>query len=205
MTFDRVTDAALASRSPDPGARRGRRRDRAVAGAPARTGSRAAPAGIATPADWVHAGEAAWGFRDVRVTVHAVAVAPVELVGPKGAKRRTKEQCLRLSVRVSNEGVERRIALTGWAAGAATTGVRLTDPAGTVLPPKAFDQGWEPARPGHVSGLFPGKAAEVPFTFEAPAARVEYLRLELPGAAVGLEEPIRFQIPWSIVAARRGP
>lgn len=161
--------------------------------------------GIATAADWVDAAEASWGFRDVRVTVHSVALAPVELVGPKGAKRRTKEQYLRLALRVSNEGVERRIELSGWAVGAGTPGVRLTDPAGTPLQPKVFDQGWEPARPGYMSGLFPGKAAEVPFTFEAPAARVEYLRLELPGAAVGLEEPIRFQLPWSAVAYRRGP
>jgi hypothetical protein len=160
---------------------------------------------LSEPAEWVDASTASWALNDVRVTVRGASVGPVELVGPSGAKRKTREAGLTLVVRVSNEGVQRKIPLAGWAAGDPAA-VRVTDPDGAVLAPKAFDAGWRPApredlaeRPGQ---LFPGKAADVVLVFEAPAARPAELRLELPGVAVGVPEPAKFVVRGSFVSGR---
>lgn len=169
------------------------------------------------PADWVDGSRASWGYGDIRVTLVSAVIAPVELTGPNGATRTTKEQYLQLLLRIANTGVERRVELSGWAAGRAE-GLRLTDPAGKALKVKTFDPGWEPPSKPKPGGLFPGKNAEVLFVFEPPppppnlprknetAPRVEFLRLELAGSGVGLEEqPVRFHIPGSILTSRPGP
>ncbi|MBX9579717.1 MAG: hypothetical protein K2X87_05355 [Gemmataceae bacterium] len=155
---------------------------------------------LTAPADWVEADRASWGYRDVLVTVRSAALGPLDPAGPKDPKRKAREQYLHLTLRVANEGVERRVGLSGWAAGS-PDGVRLTDPAGKALAAKPGPAGPDAARP---AGLFPGKRAEVTFVFEAPAGRPEYLRLELPGAAVGVAEPVRFRIPGSFLTVRRG-
>ena len=38
--------------------------------------------------------------------------------------------------------------------------------------------------------------------FETPAARIKYLRLELPAAAVGGSETLRLQIPAAMIVER---
>ena len=175
-----------------------------------------------TPADWVDPATASWVYGDVQVTLRSATIGPVELTGPNGVKKSPKEQHLQILVRVANAGVERRIPLTGWAAGtpAAPADVpKLTDPAGKALRAKTFEAGWEaPDRPKPGS-LFPGRTADVLFVFELPPTspgpavpagkadpgpKIEFLRFELPGAAVGAAEPVRFHIPGSFVSPRRG-
>lgn len=161
--------------------------------------------GLMAPADWVDASTASWQVRDVRVSVASAVVGPIELTGPNGAKQTPKETYLQLSVRVANEGVERRIELSGWATGNGGEGFTLTDLAGKLLRPKAFEGAWQPVAVPKVTGLYPGKSAETLFWFDAPPGRVEYLRLELPGSAVGVEKSVRFQIPGSFLKQRRTP
>lgn len=152
--------------------------------------------GVAMPVgEAVKAEQAAWRAHGIRVDVRST-VGPVELVGPDGAKKRSREPVLLVAVRVTNEGVAGRAELSGWLTGA-TDQVTLTDPAGRRLKPKAFDPGWVPAdRPAVAgSGLGPGTAYTVGLAFEPPAARADSLRLELPGAAAGLAETITFRLP----------
>jgi hypothetical protein len=155
--------------------------------------------GLPIPTEWVDASKASWGYGDVRVTVRSAVVAPVELTGLNGAKRRTKEASLQIMLRVANDGVERKLDLSGWAVDGGAPGPRLTDQAGNVLKPRTFEPGWEPPFRPRAGGLFPGKSAEILLLFDAPAARVDALKLDLPGAAVGVDEPIRFHVPGSFV------
>jgi hypothetical protein len=160
--------------------------------------------GLTAPADWVDAGQASWGFGDIRVSVRSATYGPIELTGPNGATRRTKEAYLSLVVRVANEGVERRIELGGWAAGG--DGMRLTDPAGKALAVKRFESGWAVTTgPPRAAGVNPGKSAEVLVIYEAPTIHPSFLRLELPGAAVGVDGPIRFHLPESFFSVHRVP
>lgn len=159
--------------------------------------------GTAAPADWVDGEKASWEAADVRVTVHGAFVGPVELVGPKGAKRKTKESGLQISLRLANSGVERRIPLTGWAGGATPDGVRLIDPAGKEVRPKTFPAGWVPDAEGEPhTGLFPGKTANVLLVFDVSSGGAGSFQLELAGAAVGLEPPVRFRLSSAFLGVR---
>lgn len=153
--------------------------------------------GVVMPVgEWVKAEQAAWKAHDIRLTVRSWGVGPADLVGPDGAKRRTQQPVLLLVVQVANAGVQKRAELSGWLTGAADQ-VGLTDPSGKRLRPKAFDPGWGPAH-GPLpagAGLGPGSEVTVAFAFEPPAARAEYLRLELPMAAAGLAETATFRLP----------
>ena len=163
------------------------------------------PDGLSVPKDdWVPA-DRAWQLDDVRVRVHQVAVGPVELVGPKGKRAWSKKQYLQVRVRVTNAGVARMIDFRGWdpVPPKGTDGPKLTDADGQALVPAAFDPGWQPTagRPDPVP-LPPARGADQTFFFEAPAGQPGRLRFELPGAAIGLEQPARFQIAASQVNAR---
>jgi hypothetical protein len=162
--------------------------------------------GVVMPAgEWVKADQAAWQAGEVRIAVRSAAVGPAELVGPAGAKRRTREPYLVLTLAVANVGVERRVELSGWMTGAADQ-IALTDPSGRRLKPRAFDPGWGLADPPPAAGagLGPGTAVTVRFAFDPPG-KAEYLRLELPGGAVGREEAARFRLPgpFGVPAGKR--
>jgi hypothetical protein len=152
--------------------------------------------------DRINASKSVYANADVRVGIRSGGIQPVDLIGPRGAMRRTRENVLKLQVRITNAGVERRVPLSDWALGAPGEGVKLTDPAGKALKPKVFEPGWQPAGLEKIDGLFPGKSADVVLFFEPPpgsgpkGTKVEYLHLELPGSGVGLvETTIRFHVP----------
>jgi hypothetical protein len=144
--------------------------------------------------EWLDAARLSWEFKDVRVTVRSAHVGPVELSGPAGTKRMPKTQYLHLRLRVVNSGVERDIPLSGWAAGRNADSIRVVDPKGAVLKPAAFEESWQPERGKPSERLFPDQSSEVTLYFAAPSGKVEWLRVELPGSAVGLNEAIRFQV-----------
>jgi hypothetical protein len=158
----------------------------------------------AAPADWVDASTASWRYRDASVTVRSATVGPVDLVGPKAAKRTSKQEYLRLTLRITHEGTEQPIELSGWASGEANH-ARLTDASGQALKPATLDRGWELAGESKPTVLFPGKVAEIVLVFEAPPKRAEFYRLTLPGESIGLIESVRFRIPGSFVTSRRTP
>jgi hypothetical protein len=159
------------------------------------------------PADWVDISTSSWQLDDVRVSVPAVRLEPVELTGPNSRKKWTKENLLQIWVRVKNVGVTRKVDFRGWSAtpSAGTAGPRLTDSAGKVLAAKKFDLGWEaPGRP-QTAALFPGKSTLQLLVFEAPSPSVDQFRLELPGTAFGSGETVRLLIPRSTINSRPAP
>ena len=156
--------------------------------------------------DWIDAGNSSWEFKDVRVTVRSAFLGPVELRGPKDAKKTTKEPHFQILFRVANIGVERQIDLSSWAIGQGADAVRVTDPTGKQLKLATFEDGWLPDRGKPAERVFPGKASEVRLIFAAPPAKVDYLRVQLPGAAFGLaEEEIKFRIGSSFLARNAAP
>jgi hypothetical protein len=153
----------------------------------------------ATPADWVDASNASWQFKDVRVSITAASIGPVELRGPKDARRTTKEQYLQFQVRVTNAGVERQLDLSGWAIEQGIDSIRITDSSGKSLKPASFptENGWvfERTPSKTLEHVFPTKFSEAKFYFTAPATKTDYVRVQLPGAAVGFpEEMLKFQL-----------
>lgn len=158
--------------------------------------------GNPAPAEWVDASRSAWLCDDVKVSVPSVAYGPVELGGPKGAKRWSKERSLQIRVRLTNSGVERKIDFLGWSPPPAPNvpGPTLTDAQGKKLNLRRFDGDWKPDPASFTTtGLFPGKSAEDVLYFEPPGQPSD-LKLELPGAPAGTTEPIRLTIPRSMYA-----
>lgn len=146
-----------------------------------------------TPNNWLDAGRYGWQLRDARVSARA-AVGPIELTGPKGAKRTTKEQYLSLTLQVRNVGFDREIPLSGWAAGEGANGVQVLDANGKPLALATFEGGWAPDRARTVGRATPGQAPEVLLLFVAPPAKTDHVRVHLSGAAIGApEEEIRFR------------
>jgi hypothetical protein len=122
-----------------------------------------------------------------------------------GAKRTPKTHYLHLRLRIVNSGVEREIPLSGWAAGPNADSIRVVDSKGAVLKPATFEAGWQPARGKISERLFPDQSSEPHLIFAAPTSKIESLRVELPGAAVGLTEAIRFQIGSGFFTRQAGP
>jgi hypothetical protein len=146
-----------------------------------------------TPNNWLDASRYGWQLRDARVSAR-VAVGPIELTGPKGTKRTTKEHYLYLTLQVRNVGFDREIPLSGWAAGAGADGVQVIDANGKPLALATFEAGWAPDRARANGRATPGQAPEVLLLFVAPPAKTDHVRVQLSGAAVGApEEEIRFR------------
>src|SRR5262245_44630237 len=141
---------------------------------------------------WVP-GNQGWQFMDVRVLVRAISQGPIELTGPNGEKRLTRKHYLQVRMRVGNVGVARLMDFKGWEENA----VRLTDNPGRAVPLAVLETGWQGTPRVAPATIPPGQAAEQVFLFEAPASPFDYLRLELPGSAFGMDHPIRFQIAAS--------
>jgi hypothetical protein len=154
---------------------------------------------------WLDAARFSWEYKDVRVTVRSAHLGPVELLGPMGAKRSPKMQYLHLRLRVVNTGVEREIPLSGWAAGRNSESIRVVDSKGQVLKPATFDEGWQPTRGKVSERLFPDQSSEPHLIFTTPSSKIESLRLELSGSAVGLTEAIRLQIGSGFFTRQVGP
>lgn len=145
-----------------------------------------------SPSDWLDASKTSWQFQDTRVTVRS-SVGSAELLGPKEAKRTTKEHYLYLTIQVQNIGFEREIPLSGWAAGQGADGVRVVDANGKPLAPAAFEAGWAPDRGKPAPRAVPGHGSEVVLLFAAPPAKTEFVRVQLSGTAIGMQEEIKFR------------
>lgn len=163
--------------------------------------------GVPKEAEWVDVSSSAWQLDDIRVTVRHIYDGPVELTGPNKKKQVTKQKFLQIWLHVSNAGVERRLEFQGWKhkPGPDGSAPRLIDSAGKFLAAKEFDAGWEPPGRPVAAGLVPGRSADQLLVFESPAASATFLRLELPGSAIGINQSVRFHIPRSSVIPRSAP
>lgn len=143
----------------------------------------------ARPAEWVDAAKAVWEFGDVRVAVSGATVGPADPAAKTAEKK--KERALRITLNMTNLGVARPIEFAGWhsppAFEAKLTAAGAPVPVRTTATEKSF--------------VFPGKSLETAIVFAVPE-KLDDLRLELPAAAIGGSEPVRFQIPKAMIFGR---
>jgi hypothetical protein len=152
--------------------------------------------------EWIDAGEEAIQQDGMRVRVTAVQVKAVELKDDRG-RQRPGEICLLVKLRVSNASVDRRVDYHSWSEALdkeQKTMPRLTDDSGKEYRLQHLEPGWTIA--GHVpkASLPTAKWVDDVLVFQAPARRIAYLRLELPGAAVGLAGKFQFEIPRRMIS-----
>jgi hypothetical protein len=103
-------------------------------------------------------------------------------------------------MRIHNAGVSRTLKYTSWSeAGLAVASLQDNRGKGYSLRKPAVTA----AIPGHVSSatVAPGKFANDVLAFEAPDTEIDFLRLELPGAALGATGTFRFEIPRSMISS----
>ncbi|HEV3078425.1 MAG TPA: hypothetical protein VGY66_01545 [Gemmataceae bacterium] len=152
--------------------------------------------------EWIDAGEEAIQQNGMRVRVTAVLVKAVELKDGQG-RRRPGEICLLVKLRVSNASVDRRVDYGSWGESPdkeQKTMPRLTDDSGKEYRLQKFEPGWTIV--GHVpkASLPTAKWVDDVLVFQSPARGIAYLRLELPGAAVGLAGKFQFEIPRRMIS-----
>ena len=113
-------------------------------------------------------------------------------------KKTAKEKNLLITVRMSNLGLARSIAYTSWG-DAGPAAATLNDNRGRGYKLQAFGHDVEVV--GHASRatLAPGKFIEDVLVYPPPVADADLLRLELPGAALGLPGMFRFEIPRKMI------
>jgi hypothetical protein len=151
---------------------------------------------------WVDASRDALLHGDVRLRVSSATVGPAAFEPVPGQKP-PSERCLTIGLRITNAGIVRKVNYTSWG-GAAPGRPRLVlrDNQGRTYPEKAFSFGWVVKGRTATASIPPGKTLDDVLVFEAPPAAVEYLRLELPGSAVGAEGPFRMEVPRSMIVFR---
>jgi hypothetical protein len=149
---------------------------------------------------WVDASRDAIRMGDVRIRVRSATVKMADFVEWKDGKV-PKEFYLVIELRISNVGLSRSVDYLSWyrADGPAPA---LTDNQGKSYRVKHFESGRKVK--GHVaSASIPTqKFVDDVLIFEAPAAGVEYLRLEIPASAFGADGVVRLEIPKEMIAYR---
>jgi hypothetical protein len=144
---------------------------------------------------WIDAASDAAQVGTVRVRVASVTLEPP---GKAIASSRLPlpERRLVIRVRVSNAGASRVAHYRGW--NGASAGLLLRDEQNREL---RFKPG--AAREGGkfvgMADIPPEKWVDDDLVFEAPGSSRDSIRLELPGAAIGSEEKLFFNIPSSMI------
>lgn len=147
--------------------------------------------------EWLDASRLGVEQGDVRVQVLSAALGLVEFKDAQG-KALSRERLLALRLRVSNVGVGRRFDAPGWEGGTVTVRDDKSRLLRERVPPAAA-AGLERLRSASVP---PGKHVEETLYFEPPPAGAAYLRLDLPGEGVGLQGPLHFEVPRSMISVR---
>ena len=136
---------------------------------------------------------------DIRVEIVSAVLRPVELTDAKG-KRISKHKYLTLTLRLNNLGNPRAMGYTSWGQSEATMPI-LKDNQNLTYQLQTFGHGIE--IPGRISRatLAPGKPIEDLLVYPPPADHAQWLRLELPGTAIGVSGTVRFEIPLRMISS----
>jgi hypothetical protein len=148
--------------------------------------------------DWVDASKHYAQIGDLRVRVMQVRRGPAASTDeprPPGT-----EECLHIALRVYNAGTSRRLEYRGWGLPADPGGpaVVLLDDRGQTCRLRSLGPGGEAAGQVRSASIAPLRPIDDVLLFDLPAANVEFLRLELPAAAVGEAGTLRLQLPRSL-------
>ena len=147
--------------------------------------------------EWVNASQDGVQQAGVRVRIRGVAVMPVALKDATGQRRRG-ERSLVIRLRISNAQADRLVEYQSWSA-AADKPPRLDDDTGKSYTLKHLGPDQVVGQVQH-AWLPMAKWVDDVLVFDAPAGKIEWLRLELPCARVGLEGQFRLEIPRRLIA-----
>jgi hypothetical protein len=147
--------------------------------------------------EWVDASTHYAQLGDLRVRVLRVTLGPVASANrevPPGA-----DELLQISFRVYNAGTTRRLDYRSWSQPVAPgeEAVVLKDDRGQTYRLHSFGAA-EAAGPVRSTSIAPLRPIEDVLVFDPPKTKVEYLRLELPAAAVGDAGTLRLHVPRSL-------
>ncbi len=163
------------------------------------------PDGFSPVGDWLDTSKA-WQFDDIRVKITMLSSGSIELTNAEGKRKWSKAQYLYVRVQVANVGVARPLEFPGWSFKPTKPGdpvLKLIDSAGRGLSQaESLEAGWSGPGRGKSVTLLPTETTEQTLLFELPIERTEYLRLELPGATLGLADAVRFQMSATGIPAR---
>jgi len=168
-------------------------------------------------------------FGDLRVRVVSVGINEVRLddtlsLAIEGRSRRKKEKVLQVRLSFENISASKKMDYVGFASGSllgqgagALLGAGAQQAIASAAPALAdnlgnsYQQQMVNASGTDLLGglqprsMYPGKSLEDTLTFQPPVPQFEYLRLELPGAGIGQEGTVRFQIPAKMVQGLEQP
>jgi hypothetical protein len=155
--------------------------------------------------EWVDADLSALQRDDVRVRIRSVKTGVVEMLQDKKPVFSPTEH-LQIRVQVSYEGAAHQpIPFATWADGphaASKHPPTLTDNLGHPYAQTRFEPTLTIVGRGpETHPLTPGRMIDDLLIYPVPPPQVEFLRLELPGSAVGATGSFRFRIPRSMIQA----
>ena len=150
--------------------------------------------------EWVDASTDAAQVGNVRVRVASAALEAVASNAPSTRPARPEKRLV-VRLRVSNAGasqVENYKGWNGFLSDATETGLLLRDEQGRILRPKS-ETPTSNSRIIQNAEIPPEKWVDDLLVFETPASRGSDLLLELPGAAIGSKDKLRFRIPNAMI------
>jgi hypothetical protein len=157
-----------------------------------------------TSAEWVDASRGAIRVRDLWVRVESARVEQVEL-RIAGQRQYTAQKFLVLRFQVANVGAERKLDYQSWADGndgPSKHPPTLADNTRRMYRQRPCPSGATAAGQRRGGVIYPGKSLDDLLIFEAPADKIEYLRLQLPASACNTEGTLQLQIPRSMIEFR---
>jgi hypothetical protein len=149
--------------------------------------------------NWADAREDALLHGDVRLRVRSAVVAPPQFE-PVPGQTPPREPYLVIGLRITNAGISRQVPYSSW--GWTPERPVLRDNHGKTIAEKSFPPDWIVKGRATKATIPPGKWLDDVLVFEPPSGSIDYLRLELPGAAVGTEGQLRMQIPKEMIRFR---
>ncbi|MBU4272172.1 MAG: DUF4339 domain-containing protein [Planctomycetes bacterium] len=142
--------------------------------------------------EWIDASTSAAVVGFISVRIVSAEVVP-SLDGAAGSSPRTI-----ITVELRNGGA-RDVDFKGWTRGGVARGAKLFDDAGNVYRPKALGRAPLPGR-GPPMSIAAGRAAREVLAFESPPDEAEYVLIELPAAAFGMDAIVRLKIPAEMIS-----
>lgn len=164
-------------------------------------------AGASGPSDepgdpqWLDASKSAIRREDVGVRISsAKIVGPREIQEVLGLSGRPRRTYLLVVVDVENLSGDRQLEYTRWGSGSSISRrVRLSDNLDKTYRMTRFVEAGARG-PSTSAPIGPSERIEDLLVFQRPAEGVEFLRLELPAAALGMQGTLRFKIPREMIA-----
>ncbi len=141
--------------------------------------------------EWIDASTSAAVVRFISVRIVSAEVVP-SLDGAAGSSPR-----MIITVELRNGG-GRDVDFEGWSRGGVAHDAKLFDDAGNVYRPKSVGRAAMPGR-GPPMSIAAGRAAREVLAFESPPDEAEYVLIELPAAAFGMDATVRLKIPAEMI------